>query len=349
MTSAIRVTGTLAALAFAALLSACSQPAPPPPPPPPPAVSLSPKLIEQAAAYHYYMTRVSAITPDFTAGDQIAKGVATGAAYEPKQLQLGATAYAAVVALQDPAFVAGVRTYAANADQRREVVAAILKDPAYVVGVSGSASAAGLVKTALGNEGQQLYDAGKAVKQSAYEIQKQKWSKSDVVNRDLRLSQAKNLSATQVVGDLNETARLQQAALGVSPLGLTAEPAAPPYSPIVIRGMAVAALAALGEAGDANVDTLMAVMAEPNVAFCMNMAKLNLSQCLAVSKPHYEDVFCLGQHIMMDTGRCVIKASGNVEPYEAKFVPKINVADGSTAYKAAPDKTPAKAAPTKKR
>jgi len=53
MTSAIRATGTLAAIAFAALLSACSQPAPPAPPPPPPTVSLSPKLIEQAAAYRY--------------------------------------------------------------------------------------------------------------------------------------------------------------------------------------------------------------------------------------------------------------------------------------------------------
>ncbi|MDO8380906.1 hypothetical protein [Phenylobacterium sp.] len=348
MTSALRVSGTLAALAFAALLSACSQPAPPPPAPPPPAVSLSPKLIEQAAAYRYYMSHVSAITPDFADGDSIAKAVAVGASYEPKQLQRGATAYAAVVALQDPAFLAGVRTYAVNADQRREVVAAILKDPAYVVAISGSASAAGLVKAALGNEGQQLYDAGKAVKQSAYDIQKQKWSKSDVLNRELRLSQAKTLSATPVVGDLNETARLQQVALGAAPLGLTAEPATPPYSPIVIRGLAVAALAALGEGGDANVDTLMAVMAESNIAFCMNMAKLNLYQCLAVSKPHYEDVFCLGQHIMMDTGRCVIKASGNTEPYEAKFIPKIRVAEGDTGYKVTPAKTPIKAA-TKKR
>jgi hypothetical protein len=80
----------------------------------------------------------------------------------------------------------------------------------------------------------------------------------------------------------------------------------------------------------------------------MNMAKLNLYQCLAVSKPHYEDVFCLGQHIMMDTGRCVIKASGNTEPYEAKFIPKIRVADGDTGYKVTPAKTPIKSA-TKKR
>jgi len=53
----------------------------------------------------------------------------------------------------------------------------------------------------------------------------------------------------------------------------------------------------------------------------MTMAKLNLYQCLAVARPNYEDVFCLGQHVMMDTGRCIIKASGQEEPYEAKFVP----------------------------
>ena len=40
------------------------------------------------------------------------------------------------------------------------------------------------------------------------------------------------------------------------------------------------------------------------------MAKLNLYQCLAVARPNYEDVFCLGQHAMMDTGRCMIRAAG---------------------------------------
>jgi hypothetical protein len=184
---------------------------------------------------------------------------------------------------------------------------------------------------ALGGEGQKLYDAGKAVKQSAYDVQKQPWSKADVPNRDLRLSQAKMLSATPVVGDLAETARLTRASTGAEPLAFAGASTAPPYSPVVIRSLAVAALAILGEAGDANIDTVMAVMAEPNVGFCMSLAKLNLYQCLAVSKPHYEDVFCLGQHAMMDTGRCMIKASGLPEPYEAKFVP---VADDKHGYNA---------------
>jgi hypothetical protein len=89
----------------------------------------------------------------------------------------------------------------------------------------------------------------------------------------------------------------------------------------VTRGLAIAALAVLGEAGDANLDTLLGLMNEPNIGSCMATSKLNLYQCLAVARPHYEDVFCLGQHAMMDTGRCVIRAAGLPEPYEARFIP----------------------------
>jgi hypothetical protein len=314
----------LAVTLMAACSSAPPKVSPPPPPPPAPAVVLGPKLIEQASAYRFYMDRVSAISPAFQDADAVAKSLQVGAAYEPTQMLRGAIAYGAVAALQDPAFVAGVKTYSVHPEQRREVAYAIMRDPAYAVGLAGSASAAGLAVQALGGEGQKLYDLGKAVKQSAYDVQKLPWSKADVPNRDLRLSQAKMLSATPLVGDLAESARLTRAATGAEPLVLTGASAPPPYSPVVIRSLAVAALAILGEAGDANIDTVMAVMAEPNVGFCMSLAKLNLYQCLAVSKPHYEDVFCLGQHAMMDTGRCLIKASGLPEPYEARFIPVVD-------------------------
>ena len=86
--------------------------------------------------------------------------------------------------------------------------------------------------------------------------------------------------------------------------------------------MAVAALAALGEAGDANWASLDAITDEQSSGYCLKMAKLNLYQCLAVSKPHYEDVFCLGQHIMIDTGACMVKASGAMMPPEPPPPPK---------------------------
>ncbi|WP_312165854.1 hypothetical protein [Phenylobacterium sp.] len=314
--------------------------------PPAPSASLPPKLIEQAAAYRYYMDKAAAISPAFVDGQMIAEGLKVAAAYEPKQFLQGAIAYGAIVALQDPTFVAGVRQYSGTAAQRQQIAFEIMKDPAYVVGISGSSSGAGAVIAALGEDGNKFYQAGKTVKQAAYDVQKQSWSKADVAGREARLSQAKLLGATPLVGDIAQTTRLQQAISGAQPLGVTATAANPPFTPVVIRSLAIAALGVLGHASDANVATLDALMVEPNVTSCANMAKLNLYQCLAVSKPHYEDVFCLGQHAMMDTARCVIKASGQPEPFEPRFVPTVRE---NASYKPAPPaKKPAAKKPAKK-
>ncbi|MEO8115886.1 MAG: hypothetical protein ABI655_15965, partial [Phenylobacterium sp.] len=308
----------------AAVLASCAAPAPAPAPAPPPSVpsvSLSPRVIEQAAAYRAYMARATAISPAFTDGESVARSLRAGAAYEPRQLLRGAIAYGAVAALQDPAFVAGVRTYAVDPEQRRTVAYEIMKDPAYVVGLSGSASAAGLVINALGDDGRRLLATGKAVKQAAYDVQHSAWSRSDVPGREGRLSLAKQLSTVPVMGEVGETSRLQLASIGAAPLGLAAESASPPYTPLVIRSLAVAALAALGYADDASLEQVMPILTEVNSASCLNMSKLNLYQCLAVSKPQYEDVFCLGQHILMDTGKCVMKGAGMAEPIEVATQP----------------------------
>jgi hypothetical protein len=337
----------LAATVAAALLASCAEAPPqviaPPPPPAAPAVSLSPKLIELASAYRGYMNRTTAITPDFTDGAGVARSVQVGASYEPNQLVRGAVAYSAVVALQDKAFVDGVRVYAKDPVQRRQIAYEIMKDPAYAVGISGSDTAAGLVIAALGSDAQRLYDQGKAIKQAAYDTQKQPWSKGEVVGREARLAGAKSASASAMLGDVAETARLQQASTGVASLGLTAAAVPPPYTPTVIRGLAIAALAVLGEATDANAEQLMALTHEPNIGMCMSTSKLNLYQCLAVARPNYEDIFCLGQHVMMDTGRCVIRAAGLPEPYEARYIPDAKtIAKGMQTKKAPAPKKKAK-------
>jgi hypothetical protein len=113
-------------------------------------------------------------------------------------------------------------------------------------------------------------------------------------------------------------AALRQASTGATPLTATSRTAPPPYKPLVIRGLAVAALAALGYAGDDKLTLIDAVMAEPASAMCLNMSKLNLYQCLAVAKPHYEDVFCLGQHVLLDTGQCLMKYAGVTPPVDPR-------------------------------
>ncbi len=273
-------------------------------------MALAPSLIEQASAYRYYMERSAAITPNFEDGADIADSLKTGVAYEPEQFLRGAVAYGAVAALQDAEFVGAVRKYAADPETRAKMTNDIVADPFYAASLPGAQGAASLVVGAYGAEGKHLFEVGSAVKQAAYDIQHSKWSKAEVENRALRLSQAKALSATPIVGEGEETARLQQAAVGAAPMGLSGQPAQPPYSRMVARSLAVAALAVLGEAGENRADLIKAVMAEPASASCLNMAKLNLYQCLAVSKPHYEDVFCLGQHALMDTGQCLMKGAG---------------------------------------
>jgi hypothetical protein len=329
MLSTTRTRAALTALAVVAatLLASCETPPPPPPPvvaapPAPPPITLSASIVEKASAFRGYMQRAGAISPTFENGDQIQASLKVGVGYEPKRFLSGATAYAAVLALQDPTYVAAVRTFAVDPAQRQQVINQIIADPAYVVGFKGSDTAAGRIIDTLGAEGVKVYTAGKAVKQAAYDVQRAKWSTLPVLDRDGRLAYAKTMSATPGLADSADMAALQQASTGGVPFVDAPRSAPPPYKPLVIRGMAVAALAALGYAGDDKLAIIDAVMAEPASAMCLNMAKLNLYQCLAVAKPHYEDVFCLGQHIMIDTGMCVIKASGAEMPYEPPPPPK---------------------------
>jgi hypothetical protein len=199
-----------------------------------------------------------------------------------------------------------VRSFAADPRQRAQIVAWITDNPTYAVGFRGSDRAAGLIVAALNDQGQRVLDTGRRVKQAAYDVQHQKWSKADVPARPARLALAKSLSSAQLSPGLEDRARLQRASTGADPMAVAGSPVAPPYTPTVVRALAIAALAALGEGGEAHSDQIMALLSEPDEGECLHMAKLNLYQCLAVAKPHYEDVFCLGQHILMDTGQCII-------------------------------------------
>ncbi len=307
----------IVSVAMLVSLAGCESPAPPPPPPPPvaaappppPPVLLPAKVIEMAGVYKEYVDRAAQIEPGFTNGESIASSLKTGETYETDQFQRGETAYAAIVALQDPTFVAALRAFAYDADQRAKVANALMADPNYAGTFKGANSAAGLIVAALTAQGQRLSALGAKVKQAAYDVQHQSWSKSDVSDRPGRLALAKSLSSEPQKADTDDAGHLQQAATGSSPMIMSGDPVAPPYTPLVARALAVAAMAALGEGGEEYSPQIDALLAESNQSACLHMAKLNLYQCLAVSKPHYEDVFCLGQHILSDTGQCIVKAA----------------------------------------
>jgi hypothetical protein len=283
-----------------------------------PAVALSPRVLEIASMYRGYMRHAASVKTRFENGQAIEASLVEVEAYEPQQLIRGAVAYAAVIALQDPAFVAGVRVYAVNSAIRRDFADRIMADPNYVTGMPGAATAASMIMAAMSQHGQRMAVLGGQIRAQAYEVQRaQPWSKTFVADREARLARAKQVSTAPMTPTREDVRELAAAVSGSDafvnaelPGAAGAEPASPPFTPFVARGLAIAALAALGEGGEENETALESLLNDTTAGFCLNMSKLNLYQCLAVAKPYYEDMFCLGLHALADTGQCIAKAAG---------------------------------------
>lgn len=313
---------SLAAIAAMTVLAACAtpepepEPAPAPPPPPPPALTMNEGVAQAASIYVAFMRDVGTIKAGFENAESIQAAIRKGASYEPAQLSRGMIAYGSILALQSPEFVQGVRTYAVDPAVRQEMVARIIADPAYAATLPGADAAAGLIVEAIGRDSAAMLAIADAVEEDAYTIQgrsdpRRRWATVHIADRDTRLQGAKALSAVQMLPSAEESARLFAAAHSGSGLGVTPGRSGPPYTPAVVRSLALAALAALGAGGeDARANT-EALTVEQNSEFCLNMSKLMLFQCLAASRPSYEDIFCVGRHVARDLAICTAQ---NIKP-----------------------------------
>ena len=309
---------SLAAIAAMAVLAACATPEPepappPPPPPPPPAVTLNEGVAQAASIYLSFMREAATIEAGFPTAESIQAAIRKGASYEPAQLSRGLIAYGSILALQSPEFVQGVRTYAVDPAIRQEMVARIIADPAYAATLPGADAAAGLIIDAIGRDSAVMLVIADAVEEDAYTIQgrsdpRRRWATVHIADRDTRLQGAKALSAVQMLPSAEESARLFTAANSGSGLAVTPSRTAPPYTPAVVRSLALAALAALGAGGDDARANTEALAVEQNSEFCFNMSKLMLFQCLAASRPSYEDIFCVGRHIARDLATCTAQS-----------------------------------------
>jgi hypothetical protein len=245
-------------------------------------------LAAQASAFEAFTRRAASIDARFSGPGEIAQGLQTGAAYEPKQLEAGMIAYAALAALQEPGFVAGVRKGGRDLGRR------IAAHPDAALGLPGGTAAAARANDALARRGEALASAGARVKTAAYSVQREGWSRARVPNGAARLAQVKRAAGYQA--DPGDRARLTAA---VSEGGRRGG-----ASPVAARGVAVAALTVLGHDGAART-----LMSEPRSGMCLRMAKLNFHQCLASAGTHYEDIYCLGVHAMGEPGQCVAAAA----------------------------------------
>lgn len=246
-------------------------------------------LVAQASAFESYMRNARAIDAGFAGPAEVSRALQTGAANDPKELQAGMVAYAALAALQEPKFAAAVRN-APAATLRR-----MATDPQAAMSLPGADAAAARASGALYAQGASLNTEGQKVKKAAYSIQKQSWSKAKVPNAAGRLALVKKISAAGYQPAAGDAADLQTALRGSGSRSGGA-------SVLVMQGLTLAALATSGQPARSPVS-------DPRTGMCLRMAKLNLYQCLASAGPHYEDVYCLGQHAMMETARCVTDAT----------------------------------------
>lgn len=299
-----------------ALLAACASepPAPPPeasgPPLAPAPITLDAATLADAAAFETYIERTDRIDPAFRSGSDVASALRTGDSISASQLLRGEVAFAAVAALQDPNFVANLRAYAGDASVRRNLADRIVSDPRYAVAFTGSDTAAGLALAALKTAAGRMIARGGAVRQAAYDVQSQAWSRQPVLNRPERLSAAKASEYDEPPVDPGAVEALSLAATGRSPIPLRGDASPPPYPPVIVRGLAIAALAALGEGGPERREAIETMEGDDQAQTCLGTARLNLYQCLAVARPNYEDVFCLGQHLLIDSGKCLMISAG---------------------------------------
>jgi hypothetical protein len=173
------------------------------------------------------------------------------------------------------------------------------------MGIPGADQTAARVAAVLHARGADVIGAGKAVKQSAYDVQHQAWSRSFVADPQGALARVKANSAQPVREDDSHIQHLLQTVSAGDP----GQPGSGMRSSTVTRGMARAALTVLGQAGAANADRLQPLLTDLISINCLKMAKLNFYQCMAVAGPQYEDLFCVGQHGLMDTGGCMVSAA----------------------------------------
>lgn len=245
-------------------------------------------LASRASAFEAFTRRASAIDGSFSGPGEIGERLRTAAGYEPRELEAGMIAYAALAAMQEPAFVAGVRS------RGREVSRRLPADPEAALELPGAYAAAQRANAALARRGEALANAGAQVKKASYSVQRQAWSRARLTNGAQRLAAVK-----QAAGYRAEAGDRSQLTAALAEGGRRGG-----ASPVVARGVALAALTVLGQDGAGR-----PLLSEMKSGQCLRTAKLNYHQCLAAAGTHYEDIYCLGVHAMSDPGQCVVNAT----------------------------------------
>jgi hypothetical protein len=285
-----------------------------------PSVRIARRVVDAAGGFERYVRTASAVGPEFDGAASVSGALMASAAYDPRQLEEGAIAYASLVALQEPTFVEALQKLAADPAERGAYVERLTATPDLVLELPGASQAAAMASGALSGMGASLVSRGRSVKQAAYTVQHQPWALESVAQPEERLARVEAAGGNRARLSESET---RQLLTGVVARRRDADDAegAPRPTATVLRGLALAAAAVLGQAGETRASALTPLLSEPENGACLRRAKLNLHQCVAASGPQYEDVFCAGEYAMAATGQCIVRAAGGEAMSDGVRVP----------------------------
>jgi hypothetical protein len=125
-------------------------------------VRMARDLLNAASAFETFMGKAGAIDSKFDNAKEVADAVKVGAGHDASQLQTGMVAYAALAALQEPSFVAGVER-AARYDGRDALARELMERPDLAAALPGAEPAAARASAALAAKGEPLSVDGRKV------------------------------------------------------------------------------------------------------------------------------------------------------------------------------------------
>lgn len=296
----------------------------------------SDSLSKAAAVYGTYQSSVTDIKtqPLSSAGD-IDDALKDLGGHNSSQLTKGFLAYSALVAAQSPEYRAALRDLEGHYGRDR-VLLGLKNNYAYARTLKGGNSAVGSALSATDADSRRLKSAAAYVKEQAYSLQSAGWAKAKIGNSGAKANSI--MSNTRSGRPANGSISAALSAPGVdNEFGRAGSSGAPSLwegvsstarqikfpaissrggsSKRVLRGKEqvadrIATLAAyrLIGANSSAESAIQSTMADQGTTACMNMASLNLQQCVAAAHKQYEVPFCIGQHALAEIGDCITVA-----------------------------------------
>ncbi|MEM0985914.1 MAG: hypothetical protein AAGJ32_06690 [Pseudomonadota bacterium] len=291
-------------------------------------------ITDGAAVYATFHSDVSDIrnNPLSSAGD-IETSLTNLGGQNPDQLSSGWLAYSAMIAAQDPEYRNSVRDIASfyGEDSLR---LGLRNDVRYARTLDGGTGAVTSALSATEADRRRIEGAGAYVKEQAYSLQGTGWAKARVPNTDTLIN---GMRTSAISG--RPVSREVYAAFGQSDIdtvlskvagnsaeslwdGVTTAAGAVKFpdlslgykgrdmriragkEPVADKIATLAAYRILGT-GDLPASEMRTALKERSTKNCLNMAQLNLHQCVAAAHKQYEVPFCIGEHALNDVGQCI--------------------------------------------